>query len=278
MEREINTFYVIILSGGIDNPLPNEETDMQTNQTMTVHFGHHAFNIEHLTKMGNLTQLWAIGNGYRKAKGLKERKLEHYLTMPETLELVRAIEMDMGIDVNHNKTTKKGRVDTIKSPLVITKRGRYGCTFAHVEILMDAAKRLDLKEIRQQLSELFDIPIHDFSVEYVRHEICFGDMLVDIATNSKLAKLCYGGIGFNVIPQYSCLSYRLDFYLPQLKLAIEYDEEQHQYQKQDDAVRQIKLENELGCKFIRVKKGNEGIGIIEIYEAISNSILTKRNR
>lgn len=55
------------------------------------------------------------------------------------------------------------------------------------------------------------------------------------------------------IKQYPILNYRIDYYIPELKLAIEYDENNHNsysYDKQEG--RQKQIEKELGCKFIRL--------------------------
>jgi very-short-patch-repair endonuclease len=55
------------------------------------------------------------------------------------------------------------------------------------------------------------------------------------------------------IRQYSILSYRIDFYIPSLNIAIEYDEDNHKhYTYEQHEGRQLEIENELGCKFIRV--------------------------
>lgn len=59
--------------------------------------------------------------------------------------------------------------------------------------------------------------------------------------------------GLEGLKQYSILNYRVDFYIPELNIAIEYDENNHQnytYEKHEG--RQLKIEKELGCKFIRV--------------------------
>ena len=48
--------------------------------------------------------------------------------------------------------------------------------------------------------------------------------------------------------------YRIDYYIKSKNIAVEYDEEQHFNKKNKikDSIRQEKIENELGCKFIRV--------------------------
>ena len=55
------------------------------------------------------------------------------------------------------------------------------------------------------------------------------------------------------IKQYPVFNYRIDYYIPELKLAIEYDENDHKhYTYENQELRQLKIENELNCKFIRL--------------------------
>lgn len=50
---------------------------------------------------------------------------------------------------------------------------------------------------------------------------------------------------------------RIDYYIPQLKIAIEYDENGHaNYTYKQQELRQKEIEKELGCKFIRVTDKN----------------------
>ena len=72
----------------------------------------------------------------------------------------------------------------------------------------------------------------------------------------------------------SCAKYRLDGYLPQYNIAIEYDESQHyvEPQKSKDIKRQKEVEKELGCQFIRLDYRNTdayNIGLV-IKEIINN--------
>lgn len=63
--------------------------------------------------------------------------------------------------------------------------------------------------------------------------------------------------GYNCIRQYNCSNYRTDFYIEDLKVAIEYDENNHNnysYEKQEG--RQREIEKSLGCRFIRVSDKN----------------------
>ena len=56
---------------------------------------------------------------------------------------------------------------------------------------------------------------------------------------------------FEVISQYPVFGgkYRIDWYIPELKLAIEFDEPHHFKQIKEDSSRRSEIERELGCKF-----------------------------
>lgn len=53
------------------------------------------------------------------------------------------------------------------------------------------------------------------------------------------------------IKQFNVNGYRVDFYIPELKLAVEYDEQQHNYMEKQDLDRQLIISKELDCEFIR---------------------------
>jgi len=59
--------------------------------------------------------------------------------------------------------------------------------------------------------------------------------------------------GFKIIPQYPVFGnkYYIDWYIPELKLAIEFDELHHWSNTKDDDMRQLEIEKELGCRFAR---------------------------
>lgn len=58
-----------------------------------------------------------------------------------------------------------------------------------------------------------------------------------------------------IIPQYSVLGgkYIIDWYIPQLKIAIEFDEDYHKATIEHDQKRQREIEEHLQCNFIRYK-------------------------
>lgn len=73
---------------------------------------------------------------------------------------------------------------------------------------------------------------------------------------------------FNIkgIKQFQVLSYRIDYYIPSLNIAIEYDENNHKnYTYEQHEGRQKEIEKELGCKFIRIsdsKSNSYNIGYV----------------
>jgi len=76
-----------------------------------------------------------------------------------------------------------------------------------------------------------------------------------------------------VIPQYPVLNYRIDFYLPELNIAIEYDEKHHNSNKKSDNERQKEIEKILKCDFIRVGEYCEQIAINQLLKIILHKSL-----
>ena len=72
------------------------------------------------------------------------------------------------------------------------------------------------------------------------------------------------------LPQYSVLSYRIDLYFPEHKLAIEVDEKGRNIDY--EIKRQKAIEKELGCEFIRInpcaKDYDEYVEIGKIYNHV----------
>lgn len=69
---------------------------------------------------------------------------------------------------------------------------------------------------------------------------------------SKLEK-ALTPFGIKGIKQYSVLGYRIDYYIENLNIAIEYDENGHaHYDYKSHELRQKLIEEKIGCRFIRV--------------------------
>jgi very-short-patch-repair endonuclease len=62
-----------------------------------------------------------------------------------------------------------------------------------------------------------------------------------------------------IVPQFPVDNYRIDFYLPQFNIAIEYDEKHHNTFSSQirDVERETKIKSILGCTFVRVPEGKE---------------------
>jgi len=119
---------------------------VKTNQVMRVTIGEYTLPIGHKNMMGSLTEVWKIGNAYRKLRGLPELDLSHWMRSPETLEYIKVVEKDLGLESAESadyETVNSVLTNTITSPLIRTKRGKGGGTWAHLYILLDAAARLD---------------------------------------------------------------------------------------------------------------------------------------
>ena len=92
--------------------------------------------------------------------------------------------------------------------------------------------------------------IQDKIVLKIKDEIEFLDMLEKVLKPFK----------YTCIRQYLvCNSkYKIDLYIKELNIAIEYDERNHNgYTYKQHKGRQLKIEKELGCKFIRVNDSND---------------------
>ena len=61
---------------------------------------------------------------------------------------------------------------------------------------------------------------------------------------------------YDIVAQMPVLDgkYRIDWYIPELRLAIEYDESGHEFREKVDMERQHAIEAELGCRFIRYQE------------------------
>lgn len=69
--------------------------------------------------------------------------------------------------------------------------------------------------------------------------------------------------------QHAVGRYRIDFYMPEHDLAIEYDEAFHKSQQNADRDREDYIATIIHCDFIRVPEGEEGAAIIEIFKRIN---------
>lgn len=98
---------------------------------------------------------------------------------------------------------------------------------------------------------------------------CVGNILKELGINSGIrilhsrAEIEFGeNIINNLFSDYEVISqfpvfngkYFIDWYIPELNIAIEYDEYYHKNNKKADNERQEEIEKELGCRFLRHKE------------------------
>lgn len=163
-------------------------------------------------------------------------------------------------------TMPVGEGDLIKAE----NKGGVWNTWAHWRIALEYCRYLSLSCLYNKIIMKFspNEPLKEFRVLHRRSEIFFKDMLIDLINNTPVISC----LNLTVIHQFSIGKYFIDFYIPEIRLAIEYDEEHHKYNrnKESDIERQEFLEKILKCKFVRVKKGNEGSGIANILFAIGS--------
>ena len=83
-----------------------------------------------------------------------------------------------------------------------------------------------------------------------RKEIEFLDMLEEVLKP----------FGYKTIRQYSVLDYKIDLYIEDLNISVEYDENNHKYYSYEQHEgRQALIEKELGCKFIRLSDKEDNL-------------------
>lgn len=94
-----------------------------------------------------------------------------------------------------------------------------------------------------------------------RKEIVFGETLKSVLDGIVVVE-----------EQKRVMFYRLDFYIPFCRMAIEYDEGFHKCRREEDAAREGNIKNVLNCDFVRVLEGQEILGINEIFKKITEQL------
>lgn len=80
-------------------------------------------------------------------------------------------------------------------------------------------------------------------------------------------------INESYVLQYKIYKYRIDCYLPNHKIAIEIDENNHNSRnKEYEISRQTRIENELKCKFIRINPDNKQFNIFSFIGDVQSAI------
>ena len=101
---------------------------MKTNQVMTVAFEHGTLSIEHKTAMGNLADVFTIGNKYRVLAGKAPANITHFCKSAGTQEFMASVAKKLGVP---------------KETLLFTKgKGNSNRVIANIFIIIYAAEYL----------------------------------------------------------------------------------------------------------------------------------------
>lgn len=134
----------------------------------------------------------------------------------------------------------------VKNMTLITEKGLLE--------LISKSEKITLSKKHELIKELF--PYKDIVVIDSRKEILFIEKLIKTLEPLDLI----------MIKQYKVNNYRIDLYIKDWNIAIEYDENDHMsYTHNQHKGRQIEIENKLGCTFLRLsdnKSDEHNIGIV----------------
>jgi very-short-patch-repair endonuclease/phage anti-repressor protein len=131
------------------------------------------------------------------------------------------------------------------------------------EFTLNAAKLIVLLEKNNKSREIYRWLCSLDNTECVLFHRTRKELLFEICLNEILSGIV------KIVPQYKVLNYRLDFYIPELRIAIEYDEKAHHYINKEDKKRQQEIEAEIKyIKFVRINEGDENLGINLILKEI----------
>ena len=138
----------------------------------------------------------------------------------------------------------------------LNNRGENFLTERGLSILISKTNKISSSEKQSIIESFRNNGYNIVLIALSRDEIEFLDLLESVLES----------FGYNCIRQYKCNSYRIDLYIEDLKVAIEYDENSHNgYSYESQEGRQKEIEESLGCRFIRVGDKNShayNVGLI----------------
>lgn len=115
---------------------------MKTNQILRVNFGKNVLSIGHKDRMGNLNELVKIANDYRERKGLTRIALDKILKRKAISEYILHLENKTNSNSPEMAHLELSEIKNVKSVLK-TKKGKYGGTWADLNIMIRIAIDLD---------------------------------------------------------------------------------------------------------------------------------------
>lgn len=185
-------------------------------------------------------------NATEAAKAFGKRPND-WLALPSTIEYLEFL----------SASTKN------KVPLVKAQRGgaSKGGTWVHPDAGVEFARWLNPGFAAWMQSE---VGRADLGRTIAGHENFLSDWPDAIRNRPKRPEFVFGEeiverlfSGYTIIRQFPVFGgkYKIDWYVPELRLAIEFDEAHHTSPKNSaaDAARQAEIEAALGCRFLRYK-------------------------
>lgn len=187
---------------------------------------------------------WFIGKDVVEALGYNKKYsdiIKQHCDEEDMLFLDKNVQFKQGVSFNYKELGQRGGY-------LVNESGLYQL-IAKSKTITNKQKE-DIINFFKNFGMLNDVTLHS------RKEIEFIDKLERALT------------AFNVSgkKQHRVLDYKIDYYIPSLNVAIEYDENGHKnYTYEAHELRQELIEKELGCRFIRVtdKKNDEfNVGLV----------------
>ena len=138
---------------------------------------------------------------------------------------------------------------------------KYNITPKGIKLILDNTRNYKNKEKLYKYYNDLNLENNEV-ILYNREEIDFINMLEDALKP----------FGLKGIKQYKVKSYRIDYYIESANIAIEYDEADHiNYSYEKHEGRQREIEEELGCRFIRISNNdNNAYNIGKVIKEIFN--------
>ena len=195
-------------------------------------------------------ELWFTQKTIGKLLGITTQALAHHLR-----------------EWHYNKLpscSKKFSVLQVEGSRVVTRRlQHYPLSTAYS--IANATRKMDYILPAIELARQYKVTVNEIFTT-VRKERQFSELLMGLLSDIVKIK-----------PHYRLQGYILDFYIPELKLGIEYDEYPHQIpnNKKRDILRQDKLQQSTGVRFIHIQQGAEIEGLNEIIKLLILNSLSR---
>ena len=206
---------------------------------------------------------------------MKENKNEVMVFNNEMFGSVRVVRIDnkeyfVGIDIakaldysNASKAVSTHCDYTIKK--MLTHQSNTGVVKTQTTLIDD----LGVNSLIQKATTKSEEYKHDFKCWLVSTGLIENKIIHKTRKEIEfIDKLERALLAFNVTgkKQHNVLNYRIDYYIPSLNVAIEYDENGHKdYTYEAHELRQELIQKELGCRFIRVTDNKDdyvNIGLV----------------